>query len=264
MRLPKLQVSLFIILLALLVLPGCFLLPEIRDETEGWSANKLYTQAKEALNESDYDQAIRYFEILQGRYPFGRYAQQAYLDMGYAYYKFGEPDSAIATLDRFIRTYPRHPFVDYAYYLKGRANFDRTAGLLDRVLPRDPTKTDRGAGLQSFQDFSALVERFPDSKYSDDARQRMAFLRNSLAEYEIHVADFYMRRGAYVAAANRGRYVLENYSRAPAAEDALAIMTRAYIALDMRDLAQDAIRVLKLNHPESRHLSDLNAALASG
>ncbi len=249
-------------LASVLAVTGCSLFPDKADETEGWSANRLYTEAKDALTGKDYEKAIRYFEILQGRYPFGRYAQQAYLDMAYAYYKFQEPDSAIATLDRFIRTYPRHPFVDYAYYLKGRVNFDRTTGLLDRLFPRDYTKTDRGAALLSFQDFATLVEQFPESKYSDDARKRMAFLRNNLAEYEVHVADYYLRRGAYVAAAGRGRYVLENYATAPAVESAIAIMAQAYINLDMLGLAKDSIRVLRLNYPESSFLPGLDQSLA--
>lgn len=253
---------LWVIIASLLVVTGCSLFPDKVDETEGWSANRLYTEAKDSLNSNDYEKSIEYFEILQGRYPFGRFAQQAYLDMAYAYYKYEEPDSAISTLDRFLRTYPRHPFADYAYYLKGRVNFDRTTGLLDRVMPRDYTKTDRGAALQSFQDFSALVERFPESKYSDDARQRMAFLRNNLAEYEINAADYYLRRGAYVAAANRGRYVLENYAHAPAVESALAIMARAYINLEMPELAEDSVRVLRLNYPESQFLPGLEKTLA--
>jgi len=247
--------------LALAVSAGCGLLPEIQDQTEGWSANQLYTTGKEALTEGNYPDAIRYYEILQARYPFGRYAQQAALETAYAYYQYDEPDDAISTLDRFIRTYPRHPFVDYAYYLKGLVNFYRTTSFLDRIIPSDPTRTDSAAARQAFQDFDELVRRFPESRYAEDARQRMIYLHNNLAAFEVNVADYYMRRGAFVAAAGRARYVVETFGRAPAVEDALAIMAEAYIELGLVDLAQDATRVLATNVPDSTHLPRINQRL---
>ncbi len=244
-----------------LVLHGCALF-EAKDETEGWSAQRLYTEGKAKVREGEFETAITYFETLQGRYPFGRFAQQAQLELAYAYYRYEEPDAAIATLERYIRTYPRSPFVDYAYYLKGLVNFNRSTSLLDRFIPRDATRTDTSSARQSFDDFSELVRRFPESKYAVDAQQRMLYLRNNLAVYEINVADYYLRRGAYVAAANRGKYVLENFALSPATEDALAIMAYAYIEMDLTQLAEDAARVLRLNYPFSEHLGRISERMA--
>jgi outer membrane protein assembly factor BamD len=250
------------IVVTVLGLQACSMF-DTKDKTEGWSANQLYVEGKESLREGNYEDAIQYFETLQARYPFGRYAQQAALDQAYANYKYEEPDAAIATLDRFIRTHPTNPYVDYAYYLRGLVNFYRISGLLDKFLPRNPTRTDNAAAQQSFDDFDELVERFPESKYANDARQRMMFLRNNLAIYEINVADYYMRRGAYVAAANRSRYVLEHFAYSPASEQALAIMAQAYLELDLLELARDATRVLRLNYPESPQLPELESRLTA-
>lgn len=244
------RITTLLLLLTLLLTGGCSLLPDKIDETRDWSADRLYSEAKSALDEGDYENAIRFYELLEARFPFGRYAQQAQLEIIYAYYKYDESASAVAAADRFIKLHPRHPNVDYAYYMKGLANFNMGRGLIERYLPRDESQRDPGAARQSFQDFSDLVLRFPDSKYAADARQRMLFLRNNLAQYELNVADYYMRRGAYVAAANRARYVVENYPRTPATPDALAMLARAYRAMDMDDLAADALRVLQLNYPE--------------
>ena len=241
--------ALNLLLILILPLAACSLLPGQIDETEGWSAQKLYSKAKGALDDGNYESAIDYFEKLEARYPFGKYAQQALLETAYAYYKYDEPESATATLDRFIKTYPRNPHIDYAYYLKGLVNFDRTSTLLDRYLPRDPTERDAGAARDSFFDFQQLVQRFPDSKYAEDARLRMAYLRNNLAEYDVHVADYYMRRGAHIAAANRAKHVIEKYPRTPAVPEALKILIQAYQAMGLDGLATDARRVLQLNFP---------------
>lgn len=231
-------------------LGGCSLLPDQIDETKDWSAQKLYSEAKSALSEGDWEQAIDYYEKLEARYPFGRYAQQALLESAYAYYKFDEPDSAISTVDRFIKTYPRHPNLDYAYYLRGLVNFTRGDTFMDRILPRDPSERDAGTAKQAFLDFGELVKRFPESRYAKDAGQRRVFLRNNLAQYEMHVADYYMRRGAYVAAANRAKLVIESYQGTPAVPEALVTLVQAYRKLGMDDLAADAERVLKVNYPE--------------
>lgn len=231
-------------------LGGCALLPEQIDETKDWSAQKLYSEAKASLSEADWERSIDLYEKLEARYPFGRYAQQALLESGYAYYKFGEPDSAISATDRFIKTYPRHPSLDYAYYLRGLVNFTRGDNIMDRLLPRDPAERDAGAARQAYFDFAELVKRFPSSRYAKDAGQRMLFLRNNLAQYEMHVADYYMRRGAYVAAANRAKQVIESYQGTPAVPQALATLVQAYRELGMDDLAADAERVLKLNYPD--------------
>ena len=252
----------WITLLVLTGLAGCSWLPDQIDTTADWSAQQLYNAAREARQEGNYQTAIEYYEKLQARYPFGRFAQQGQLELIYVYYKSSNPDSAIAAADRFIRTYPRHPFVDYAYYIKGLSNYERDISLLRRLLPGDPTKTDTSSAQQSFNDFAELVQKFPDSKYAEDARQRMLFLRNNLAAYENHVADFYFRKKAYVAAVNRSTYVLENFSTTPAVSDALAIMTKSYLAMQMPELANDSFRVLELNYPDSAHIPVLLAMLS--
>jgi outer membrane protein assembly factor BamD len=245
--------------LAAALLAGCSLLPEKIDETKGWSAQRLYSEAKDSMNSGNYQTALEYLDKIQGRYPFGRYAQQAQIDTIFIQYKDNEPDAAIAAADRFIKANPRHPYVDYAYYMKGTVNFNRSNTLIDRLAPSDRAKTDTGTARQSYNDFSELVRKFPDSKYAEDARQRMVFLHNNLAVYEVNVADYYLRRGAYVAAANRAKYVLETYARTPATEDALGIMTQAYVKMGMPQLAADSLRVLERNYPQSPELPKLNA-----
>ena len=252
---------LLVLLSAILLISGCAWFGEKEDETKDWSASRFFSEAKLEMSSSNYPEAVRLFEKLQARYPFGRYAQQAQIEIAYAHYKDGEADQAIAAADRFIRTYPRHPFVDYAYYIKGLTNYSRGVGVLEKLLPSDPTRTDTSAALRSFNDFAELVQKFPNSKYAEDARQRMLFLRNNLAEYEVNVGRFYLERKAYVAAANRGKYVIENYSRTPAVEKALALMAEAYIELGMQDLAQDSRRVLQTNYPESAYLARVDALL---
>ncbi len=241
----------------LLLAAGCSLLPEQIDKTKDWTASRLYSEAKSAVNDGDYEAAIKYFESLQARYPFGRYAQQAQLELIYVYYRDNEPASAVAAADRFIKLHPRHPFVDYAYYLKGLANFNQSKGLWERYLPQDPTQRDPGAARQSFQDFAELAKRFPNSKYTQDATQRMAYLRNNLAQYEVNVARYYMKREAYVAAANRAKYVVENYPRTPAVPDALGVMARAYKIMGIDDLSADALRVLELNQPNHPDIAEV-------
>jgi outer membrane protein assembly factor BamD len=241
-----------LILLALLVLTtGCGLLPEQIDETKDWSANQLYSEAKKRLAEKNYEKAIEYFEILEARYPFGRYAQQAQLEIAYAYYKFDEPDLAIASADRFIKIYPRHPNVDYAWYIKGLTNYNRGKSVVDRFLPQDPSERDTATMRAAYDDFNQLVKNYPNSIYARDGAQRMIYLRNNMAEYELHVADYYLRRKAYVAAANRGEHVVENYQRTPSVPGALVIMVRAYRKLGVADLEADAMRVLRINYPDN-------------
>lgn len=237
----------FIPLLTVLFTFGCSTTPE--DELDGLSANDLYNQAKAALNSGDYETAINTFERLEARFPFGKYAQQAQLEIAYAYYKFDEPDSSIATADRFIRNNPGNPHLDYAYYLKGLANYTRGANIVDRLVPREPSERDTRALRDAFNDFTQLIKKFPDSRYAEDSKRRLVFLHNMLAKYEIHVANYYMRRGAYVAAANRAKYVIENYQRTPAARSALQVLVQAYTEMGMEDLAQDAQRILDMNTP---------------
>jgi outer membrane protein assembly factor BamD len=234
-------------LLAVLFTLGCAHSPD--DEFANMSAQELYDKAKASLTSGDYETAISTFEQLEARYPFGKFAQQAQLEIAYAYYKFDEPDSCITTADRFIRNNPGNPHLDYAYYLKGLANYTRGAQLVDRLASRDPSDRDTRALRDSFNDFTQLVKKFPDSRYTPDATQRLIFLHNMLAKYEINAAEYYMKRGAYLAAANRAKYVIENYGRTPAAQDALKVLVRAYTKMGMGDLAGDARRVLDLNQP---------------
>jgi outer membrane protein assembly factor BamD len=242
----SLSLRLWLLILALM-LHGCSLLPEEVDETKDWSAQKLFTEANYALKQGDYEEAIKYYEALEARYPFGVQAMQSQLNVAYAYYKFDEPDSAIAAADRFLKLYPSNPAAAYALYLKGLANFTRGKGLFDRFLPVDPSQRDPGAARDSYRDFSELVRRFPNSEYAADANKRLLFLRNNLARHEIHVAHYYIRRGAYVAAANRAVHVVENYQRTPAVRDALVVMVDAYDRLGLKQLSDDARRVLALN-----------------
>ena len=232
---------------------GCGIFPKVEDETAGWSAQKLYNDAKENLNDGNYERAIKMFETLEARYPFGRFAQQAQLEVAYAYYKDNEPISAIAACERFIKLHPNHPNVDYAYYLKGLANFNEDLGLLGRLVDQDLSERDPKAAREAFHALKELVTRFPDSKYTPDATARMKYLVNALAYNEVHVAKYYLKRKAYVAAANRAKEVVKIYPEAPATEEALAVMAIAYDQLKLPDLRDDARRVLKLNFPNSKY-----------
>lgn len=255
----------FLFVLPLLAaVSGCgFFSTQSDDPTVGWSAKRLYDEAREALDTGNYQSAIEYYEKLDSRYPFGPYAQQGHMEIVYAYYKGDEPASAIAAADRFIKLHPRHPHVDYVYYIKGLTNFNQGRGVLQGILPTDDSQRDPGAARQAFQDFSELVQRFPDSEYAEDAAKRMLYLRNNLAKYELHVARYYMRRKAYIAAANRAKYVIENYQRTPSVPDALVLMANAYREMGLYDLAQDAVRVLEHNYPEHSAIPQLAAALST-
>jgi len=251
-------------LAAVLGLGGCGLLPEGGDETAGWSAEKLYSEAKDNLNDGNYERAVKLFETLEARYPYGRYAQQAQIEVAYAYYKDQEPISAIAAADRFIKLHPNHPNVDYVYYLKGLVNFNDDTGILGRLsllgvrAEQDMTERDPRAARDSFLAFKELATRFPDSKYTPDAIARMKYLVNALASHEVHVAKYYLKRNAWVAAANRAKEVLKTYPEAPALEEALAILIIAYDKLELVELREDAKRVLALNFPDSAYAKGVN------
>lgn len=235
-----------------IILTGCGLFPEVKDETSGWSANKLYTEAKEALNESSYDKSIKYFEKLESRYPYGRFAQQAQIEIAYAYWKSGEPASAVAACERFIKLHPNHPNVDYVY-LQGLVNFNEDLGLLGSVSNQDMTERDPKGARESFDAFKELVNRYPDSKYAADSVARMKYLVNALASHEVHVARYYMKRTAYLASINRAQFALKNYPDAPATEEALFIMVKSYDLLGMNDLRDDVERVMRKNYPKSEY-----------
>ena len=212
--------------------------------------NTLYLQSIDALKEKNYSLAVEKLELLEARYPFGEFSQQAQLELIYAYYKNAEADAAIVSADRFIRLNPSNENVDYAYYMKGLAAFEHTSGWLEKYLPIDQNQRDPGAALESFDAFATLVGRYPNSQYALDANQRMLFLKNRLATHEVQVAQYYMDREAYVAAANRGRYVVEHYQQSLATPRALEIMYQAYTQLGLDDLAADSKLVLSTNFPD--------------
>ena len=219
------------------------------DPTSGLDAKQIYEKASEQLKEGDYETAIKFYERLEARFPYGKYAERAQMEIAYAYYKDNEQESAILAAERFIKLHPNHPNVDYMYYMRGLASYDLTKSFLDSMFNVDPTERDPKAARRAFEYFSELVKKFPKSRYARDAVKRMIAIRNGLAKYEVHVANYYLSRGAYLAAANRSKYVVENYQRTPAVADALAIMVKAYNKLGMKELATDAQRVLELNYP---------------
>jgi outer membrane protein assembly factor BamD len=242
-------------LILLLCVSACGLLPEQIDETKNWSAEKIYTTAKERLDSGQYELAIKMYEKLEARYPYGRFAQQAQLEVAYAYYKDREIASAITAAERFIKLHPNHPNVDYAYFLRGLANFNDDLGLLGSYAGQDMSERDPKAAREAFNAFKDLVTRFPNSKYAADSVQRLNYLVNTLALNEIHVARYYMKRSAYVAAANRAQYALKTYPQATANEEGLLIMVQAYDKLGLTDLRNDAERVMKANFPNSKFLT---------
>lgn len=225
------------------------------EHEDGKTAEQLYQEAKHHLDRGAYDQAVRGYKLLQTRYPFGRYAEQAQLEMAYVFYKARQPERALSTADRFIRTYPSHPNIDYAYYIRGLTNYEQKVGMLERLMPSRVRDRDQTAAIDAFNDFDELCRRFPDSRYAPDARKRMIFLRNNLSQYEIDVARYYLRRKAYVAAVNRARYLLETYPNAPETSGALEVMHIAYTELNLPELADDALTILKLNYPDHPYIT---------
>lgn len=239
-----------LILLAALLLAGCAGNDTQEDEHANKGEVQIYQEAQRFLKTRNYDLAIRALQMLESRYPFGRYADQAQLELIYAHYGAHEPEEAIEAADRFIRLHPQHPNVDYAYYMKGLAADGRNRDIFARFSKTDLSKRDPSHAQEAFAEFNKLVGRFPSSPYAADARARMVSLRNNLARYEIHVANYYFKRGAYLAAANRGRYVVENFQHSPVVADGLAVMAQAYYLLGMQDLADDSAAVLNKNYPD--------------
>jgi outer membrane protein assembly factor BamD len=236
----------------LLTLTACSLftqLPEgdASNANSHLSAEELYHQAKTELDDQNYNGAIKLYETLQSRFPYGQYAQQSMLEMAYAYYRTSEPDPAISTADRFIKQFPNNQHVDYAYYVKGLATFNGELSVLSSISGQDASERDPQAAQESFDAFKELVTRFPNSKYTPDSRIRMQYLVNELARHELHVASYYQRRGAYIAAVNRAQYILKEYPNSPATRDALSIMIASYDAMGMPELRDGAKRVLAKN-----------------
>lgn len=223
------------------------------DETRNWSADRLYNEAKNELLANNYKKAAELYQKLGARYPYGRLAQQSQLEMAYAYYKDQEPILALAEVDRFIKLYPDHPSLDYAYYLKGLINFNEDLGLFGGLASQDMSERDPKAAIESFEAFRQLVLKFPDSKYTPDANQRLRYLVNALAHNEVAVAEYYLRRKAYIAAVNRAQYVIQNYQTTPSVEHALVILVKAYDAMGLTELRDDSDRLLKLNYPNTKY-----------
>jgi outer membrane protein assembly factor BamD len=241
-----------LLLFIALALGACSTNPD--DETVGWSAQRLYGEAKDAMNNKDWQRAIRYLEKLEARYPYGRFAQQAQLEIAYANWKDGERASGVAAADRFIKMYPNHQNADYAWYLKGLINFNDNYGVLSNVTTPDMSDRDPKSTRDSFAAFKEVVTRFPDSRYAPDAAARMRYLVNALASHEVHVARYYMKRSAYIAAVNRAQHAIKHYPQAPAVEEAVFILVKAYDALGMTELRDAADRVMQKNFPESDYL----------
>lgn len=215
------------------------------------SAETMYQKAKTDLDKKNFESAVKQLESLQSRYPYGRYAQQAQLDLAYAYYRQSDPESAISAADTFIKQYPNNPYIDYAYYVKGLANFTPDMGIFGLTFGQDPTDRDPKAAKDSFAAFKDLVSRFPSSRYAPDSRLRMQYLLDGLAKYEIHVANYYLRRGADIAAVNRAKEVLTEYPNTPSVQDALQILVKGYDIMGLYKLRDDAQRVLNLNFPQT-------------
>ncbi|MCK5893802.1 MAG: outer membrane protein assembly factor BamD [Endozoicomonadaceae bacterium] len=222
------------------------------DVSEKLTEIELYRQSQQALDQSNYHQAIDKLRALESHYPFGPFAEQAQSDLVFAYYKNMEPEAARASAERFIRLHPQHPNVDYSYYMRGLASNTADLGLIERYIPVDMSKRDPGQARQSFNEFSELLQRYPNSPYANDARQRMIALRNRLSYYELHTANYYMKRKAYTAAINRGRYIVEHMPGTPTVEEALGIMVEGYQHLNLKQPSNEALEVLKKNFPDSQ------------
>jgi outer membrane protein assembly factor BamD len=224
------------------------------DPTTSWSPNKIYSEAKEEVASGAWDKAIDLYEKLEGRAAGTPLALQAQIEKAHAQYKSGEPAQALATLDRYIKLHPMSPGVDYALYLKGIIQFNDELGFLGRFTAQDPSERDQKASKEAFESFRQLAERFPDSKYTPDARARMNYIVGALARYEVHVAKYYFSRGAYVSAINRAQTAISDYKEVPAIEDALWVLVQSYDRLGMKDISADTRRVLERSFPKSPYL----------
>ncbi|WP_104205168.1 outer membrane protein assembly factor BamD [Billgrantia saliphila] len=257
MRVSPIATRLIAMLLAAALVTGCAgrsATEEEEDEFEGVAEQQLYDEARDALEGGRYPSAITRLEALDTRFPFGRHAEQAQLELIYAYYETNDWEATRAAASRFIRLHPTHPQADYALYMRGLASWQAGRFSLERLRLIDISKRDLGASRDAYADFRELVTRYPNSEYAPDAEQRIVYLRNVLARHELHVADFYLRKGAYLAAVERGRWVVENYPQAEATRDALAVMVEGYLGLDMRDRAREVLQVLIENAPSHDRL----------
>ncbi len=246
-----LKLSKFSLPLTCALLASCAWFEENEDEFAGISSEEqFYQRALDQLTNQNFRGSIATYEALESRFPFGRFAEQAQIEIVYAYYRSGDREAARAAAQRFIRLHPDSDNIDYAYYMLGLSSFDDNSSFIDRFVPIDPTKRDPGRSEESFNDFAQLLALYPDSPYAADARSRMIFLRNNLAAYEVHVANYYVERRAYIAAQRRAQYVVENFQGTPAVADAVAIMVECYLRLGLNDLADTSLALLRENYPE--------------
>jgi outer membrane protein assembly factor BamD len=248
---PVFRLRVLVFAALLLGLNACGLLPAEIDQTADWSATRLYMEAKSAFDDKNWEEALKYYQKLESRYPYGRYAQQAQMEVAYAHWKDDDAAAALADCDRFIRLHPNHPNVDYMYYLKGLITFNGDLGYMGYFSSQDQSERDPKSAQESFDALRELVTRFPESKYAPDAQSRMDYLVNTLAAHEVHVARYYLKRGAYLAAANRSQYAIKTYPNTPALEEASYILVLAYNKLNLTELRDDAERVMRLNFPDS-------------
>lgn len=243
-----------ILLLALtLVVSACANSDAKYDKTANWSAEQLYADAKQEIAAGNWKDARERLTAIESRYPFGVFAQQALIDLAYVDWKDGENEQALAAIDRFQQLYPNHPGTDYVLYLKGLVNFTPASAFMTSLTGQDPSERDPKGLRASYDAFNELINRYPDSKYTPDAKQRVAWLVNAIAMNEVHVARYYYERGAYVAAANRSQTVITDFEGAPAQEEALYILYKSYEQLKMPSLENDAKRVLDKNYPNSKY-----------
>lgn len=249
---PAARLSALVLIAVTLV--GCAGNDTEEDRYDGLSERQLYEQGREALEDGSYNTAKERLEAIDTRFPFGEYAEQAQLELIYTYYQVDDWESARAAASRFIRLHPNHPQVDYAWYMRGLAAWQAGRFSLESLKIIDISQRDPGATLDAYTDFTDLINRYPSSQYAPDARQRIVYLRNLLAEHELHVADFYLRKKAYLAAVERGRWIIEHYPQSTATREALAVMVEGYIGLGMSDRASETLRVLIENDPDNERL----------
>jgi len=221
-----------------------------KDATSKWDAERLYKEGHKELVAGNWGKAREMFDKLESRYPFGRYAQQGQIEIAYAYYKEGETADALDATERFLKTNPSHPNADYVHYLRGLINFIEPPVLIGRLVGYKVSERDPKAMRESFEAFKELISHYPDSRYVPDAKLRMRYLQNALANHEVRVADYYYRRGAYLAAIERAQGSLRDFPGSASQQEALRLMARSYEALGLTDLQADAERVLRLNYPD--------------
>ena len=234
---------------------GCSTKP-VPDRTANWSPNRIYAEAKDEASSGAYEKAVPLYEKLEGRAAGTPLAQQAQIDKAYAQYKGGEQAQALSTLDRFIKLHPASPALDYAFYLKGLVNFNDSLGIFSFISKQDLSERDQKAAKESFESFREMVSRFPESRYAPDARLRMTYIVNSLAQSEVNVARYYYLRGAYVAAVNRAQMAITDYRDVPALEEATYVLFKSYDALGMVTLRDDTRRIMEKTYPTSTYLSN--------